>query len=187
MPPVRKVDLLPPDIRRELDERAAAAGWGDARGLSAWLSEQGYEIGKTAVGEHVQALRAEYDGTMREVRAMAELSRILVEQDPDSQAALNDMAGRIMTDQLVRAAKDLRGAVDMSLEDRIGLLKQLAQPITQAQRAAVYQRRHTAEVRAQIEAEARAGAADRAAVTAQAKGVSADGIAALRAAIMGEL
>lgn len=187
MPPVRKIDRLPPDIRHELDERAAAAGWGDVRGLSAWLAEQGYEISKTAVGQHVQGLRAEYDETMREVRAMAELSRVLVDQDPDQQAALNDMAARLMTDQLVRAAKELRGAVDLSIEDRIALLGRLATPITQAQRAAVYQRRHTAEVRAQIEAEARAGAAERATAAAATRGVSADGIAALRAAILGEL
>ena len=158
MPPVRKIDTLPQELRRELDDRAAAAGWGDVRGLSAWLAEQGYSIGKTAVGEHVAALRAEYDDTMREVRAMAALARIMVDEDPDQQASLNDLAGRLMTDQLVRAAKELRGAVDLPIEERIPLLKALAQPITQAQRAAVYSRRWSAEQQKAVEEAAREAA-----------------------------
>lgn len=176
MPPVRKIDTLPPDVRRELDARAAAAGFGDVRGLSAWLKEQGWEVSKSAVGEHVRSLRAEYDGTMREVRAMAELARLLVDADPDEQAALNEMASRLMTDQLVRAAKELREATHLGVEERIPLLKQIAVPITQAQRAAVYARRWSAE-----QMQAAAAAAEEA---AKAAGLDAEAAAGISAATL---
>jgi hypothetical protein len=157
MSPRPKVDQLPEPIRRELDARAAAAGFGDARGLSAWLAAEGYSIGKSAIAEHVASLKAEYDDTMREVRAMAELARLVAAQDADEQASLNDLATRIYTDQLVRAAKELR-STDMAVDERIGLLQKLGQPITQAQRAAVYARRWSAEQRRQAEAAAREAA-----------------------------
>jgi hypothetical protein len=158
MPPVRLFDTFPPEVQRRFNEEAAARGWGDLRGLSEWLAAEGYTLGKTAVGEVVQGLKAEYDETMREVRAMAELARIMVDSDPDQQASLNDLAGRLMTDQLVRAAKELRGAQDLPIEERIPLLRQLAQPITQAQRAAVYSRRWSAEQRKEAEAAAKEAA-----------------------------
>lgn len=154
----RKVDTLPADIRRELDARAQAAGWGDVRGLSVWLSEQGYSISKSAVGEHVSALKAEYDSTMREMREMAALARVMIDDDPDEQASLHDLASRLVTDQLVRAAKDLRQAQGMPIEERIPLLARIAQPITQAQRAAVYSRRWSAEQQRAAEQAAREAA-----------------------------
>lgn len=177
MPPVRKIDRLPPSVRHELADRAAAAGWGDIRGLTAWLREQGYEITKSTVGEHVKGLRVEYDETMREVRAMAELARVMVDEDPDSQASLNDLAGRLMTDQLVRAAKELRDAQEMEIGHRIELLDKLARPITQAQRAAVYSRRWSVEQRREAEAAAREAARE-AAKLAGLDDATADRVAA---------
>jgi hypothetical protein len=152
MPSVRLFDTFPPDVQRRFNAQAAACGWGDLCGLSEWLAAEGYTLGKSAVGEVVAGLKDEYDETMREVHAMAELARVLVDQDPDQQASLNDLAGRLMTDQLVRAARELRSAQDIPIEDRIPLLKQLAQPITQAQRAAVYSRRWPAEQRREAKA-----------------------------------
>lgn len=158
MPPVRKIDLLPADIRRELDERAAAAGWGDVRGLSAWLQDQGYEIGKTAVGEHVQALRAEYAATMREIRATVELTRLMVDADPDEQASLHEVINRMGGVALMRNLKDLAEAKDLDAEVRIPLIAKAMQANTQAQRGAVYSRRWSAEQRKAAEDAAREAA-----------------------------
>ncbi|MBV5274021.1 MAG: DUF3486 family protein [Lamprocystis purpurea] len=158
MPPVSWYDRLPADFRLDFCKEAAARGWGDMVGLSAWLTERGYSIGKSAVGETVKQLRDEYDDTMREMRAMAELARQITEQDSDPTAALNDLAGRLMTDQLVRAAKELRAAEDLDISDRIKLLQKLAMPITQSQRAAVYARRWSQEQRREAEAAVREAA-----------------------------
>ena len=116
---------------------------------------------------------------------MAELARLLVDADPDEQAALNEMASRLMTDQLVRAAKELREATHLGVEERIPLLKQIAVPITQAQRAAVYARRWSAEqlqaaAAAAGEAAKAAGLDDRAAA-----GISAATLERIRREVLG--
>lgn len=56
MPPPSKIDLLPPEVRAELDRRLIAHAFGNSVGLSEWLAEKGYEIGKSAVGLCGQAV-----------------------------------------------------------------------------------------------------------------------------------
>lgn len=158
MPPVSWYAKLPEAFRRAFVDEAAARGWGDLDGLVAWLQGEGYDIRRSAVGEAVKKLHDEYDETMSEMRAMAELARQITEQDSDPTAALNDLAGRLMTDQLVRAAKELRAAEDLDISDRIKLLQKLAMPITQSQRAAVYARRWSQEQRREAEAAVREAA-----------------------------
>ena len=173
MPRVPLFDTLPAAVRDRFNAEAAARGWGDLAGLSQWLAAEGYGLKKSAVGEVVSKLRAEYEGTLAEVRTLAELARVMVGADPDEQASLNDLASRLVTDQLVRTAKDLRQAGHLSIEERIPLLAKLAAPITQAQRAAVYSRRWSAEQQRAVQAAAR-----EAALAAGVSGDTADRIAA---------
>ncbi len=79
MPPVRKVDLLPPEVREELDQRIIAAGFGDYIALSEWLAERGYAIGKSTLGEHGQELERE----LAAVRASTQAALLLDEAARD--------------------------------------------------------------------------------------------------------
>lgn len=56
MPPPSKIDLLPDDVRSELDERIVANGFGGYVALADWLAERGYEIGKSTLGLHGKRL-----------------------------------------------------------------------------------------------------------------------------------
>lgn len=151
MSKVSLFDILPEEVKEELFTRAKEAGFGNIQGLTDWLNSLGYEIRKSAVGNKVKVMRQEYDELTYEMRAMSELARQIVTDDPDQQAALNDLGARMVTDQLIRAARELHQA-DLPIEERIPLLNKLAQPLTQSQRAAVYSRRWSRDLAATIAA-----------------------------------
>ncbi len=184
MPKVSLFDTLPEEVKEALFTRAKEAGFGNILGLTDWLNSLGYEIRKSAVGERVKAMRQEYDELTYEMRAMSELARQIVTDDPDQQAALNDLGARMVTDQLIRAARALHQA-DLPIEERIPLLNKLAQPLTQSQRAAVYSRRWSQEQRQEAEAAARAEAAERATAVATRSGLSGETVDAIRREILG--
>lgn len=57
MPPVANIAKLPAYVRAQLDQRLLESGFGDVRGASAWLAEQGYRIGKSAIADYASANR----------------------------------------------------------------------------------------------------------------------------------
>ncbi|WP_165664404.1 phage protein Gp27 family protein [Metapseudomonas otitidis] len=59
MPPRSKVELLPQDVRDELDKRLRESGYGELVALSHWLKEtHGMFIGKSALGQYSSGLKA---------------------------------------------------------------------------------------------------------------------------------
>ena len=56
MPPPSKIDLLPEEVRRELEEKIISNGFGGYVALSEWLAERGFEIGKSTLGVHGKKL-----------------------------------------------------------------------------------------------------------------------------------
>lgn len=93
MPPPRKIDLMPPELRRWLAEELEARGFGDildvTEALNFRLAEAGQEltIGKTAVGDFSKALKDQREafqiaetllGDM-DIEAEGELHRVLVQ------------------------------------------------------------------------------------------------------------
>jgi hypothetical protein len=49
MPQTKAVDLLPDEVRQELENRLLANGFGGYQGLTEWLQKQGFEIGRRSV------------------------------------------------------------------------------------------------------------------------------------------
>lgn len=157
MPPVRKIDKLPREVRDELDARASAAGWGNIQGLADWLLAEGYQVSKSAVGVHVKELREQFEAAMADVRMTAELARLMAREDPDQQAVIADASTRIVQDSLLRAALQLRQD-GMDPAEMAPLLSQIARAVADVSRVTIAQRRHSDAVRKQAEAEARAAA-----------------------------
>lgn len=52
MSAIRRVEVLPATLRRELDGRLIASGFGNLVALSQWLHSKGHRIGKSALGEY---------------------------------------------------------------------------------------------------------------------------------------
>ena len=94
MPAVRKIDLMPPELRRWLKEELERSGFGDHReiteALNFRLQEEGLElsIGKSAIGDYSKALKDQ-----REAFAIADalLSDMDIEAEGDLHRTLMQM------------------------------------------------------------------------------------------------
>lgn len=47
-----KIDLMPKEVRAELEKRIVEGGFANYRGLAKWLKDNGYAISRSAVHRH---------------------------------------------------------------------------------------------------------------------------------------
>jgi len=183
MAPRSKVFELPTELRAELDRRLIDSGFGDYRGLSAWLADEGYSIGKSALHTYGSDLEADFERTMAEVQRTQRLAMAFADSSPDERGAMVGATARIASESLLRITMALRE----SEEDPARLAKLMpgiARSLGELGRLTISQEQWAQELRSKAAAQARAEAADAAEQSAKRNGVSPDGIAALRAAIL---
>jgi hypothetical protein len=88
MPPPKKLDLIPIELRQRLAEELQSRGFGDivdvTEALNHWLDEEGLElrVGKTAVGEYSKLLKDQ-----RDAFAMAET--LLADMDIEAESNMH--------------------------------------------------------------------------------------------------
>ena len=177
------VYALPPEVRDQLNARLVSQGFGGYSELAEWLSAQGYELSRSAVHRYGAELEAEYEAAMGDVRRASELARAYADADPDDAAALTGAVNRMAQEQLLRALLGLRkaeAAGEHAPGDMAKHLSTVSRALADLGRLDIQRTKHAIQVRRELAAEA----ADRAEAAAKKGGVSADGIAALRAAIM---
>ncbi|MCU0842801.1 MAG: DUF3486 family protein [Thiobacillaceae bacterium] len=189
MPPRPAVAQLPTAVRDELNSRLIANGFGDYAALSAWLADAGYEISKSALHRWGDKLEQEFAGAMADARRAAELGRALAGDDDGT--GLRRATTALAQETLLRVLMGLRQAEDAAARDGgevdpVALARSLSlvtRSLADLGRLGLADTKYATE-QAKL---ALAAASDAAASTARGQGLSADGIAALRAAIMGAL
>lgn len=100
MPPRSKVYELPSEVRSKLDGRLIDSGFGGYRGLSEWLAEQGYSIGKSALAEYGADLEADWQSAMGRLHESGRLAEQFVARQKDG------AGGVAMTKASIRLAQD---------------------------------------------------------------------------------
>jgi len=91
VPPRSKIRTLPEDVRRELDARLIASGFGGYAELAAWLNDNGLEIGVSSVKRY----GADLEKRIEMIRLATEQAESLVEAAGDT-GALADGAMRLI-------------------------------------------------------------------------------------------
>lgn len=183
MPRRSAIFELPPEVRERLNARLVEAGFGDYQALADWLAEQGYQISRSAVHRYGQELEAEYAAAMGDVRRATELARAYAEADPDDGAALTGAIARMAQESLLRILLNLRkaeAAGDAESADMARHMSQVSRALADLGRVTIAHAKHAAALRREIAAEV----VERAEAASTRAGVSADAIAALRAAIL---
>lgn len=148
MPPPRKVDLLPPDVRAELDRRIQARAFSGYAGLSAWLAELGYEISISRLAEHGQDLKA----TLKAVAISTKAAQLVVEANPDDEdnrsAAVISMLQTNFFDLMVglNAAQ-----AEDDPNNRAKLLANISKSFAHLTHASITQKKHGLRVRQEVE------------------------------------
>lgn len=177
VPPRPKVEKLPAEIRNELDRRLAKSGFGGYVALSQWLTEQGYAIGKSALGEYGQNLQHK----LAAIKASTEAARQISEAAPDDADLRSGAVISMIQTEVFNVLVALQEANTVKdTMQRAKLLSSVAKNVATLSRASVNQKRHEIEIRAKAQA-----AADRVAKVAKKGGLTAGAVDTIRREILG--
>lgn len=148
MPPPPKIALLPEAVRVELDALLIQRAFADYHGLAAWLREQGYEIGKSAVHTYGQGLKRK----LAAIRASTEAARLIAEAAPDEEDRRSEAVMSMVQSDMFGMLVALQEAEDADPQERIKLLGHAARAIADLSRASIAQKKHAAAVQAKLDA-----------------------------------
>ena len=181
MPPRSKVHGLPPELKEWLDSELVKRGFGDYVQLAADLKARGADISKSAL----QRYGSPFERAMARVKMATEQACALVDAAPDDEDKLSSAVIRITQEKILNMLMDL----DIDAEDVD--VNELFKNAAEIGKAIAANKKFSLEARAAIEAAARRkaleDASQKAAESAKQQGLSANGVAALREAIMGAL
>lgn len=156
MPVRAKADLLPEDIREELDARIKGDGWANYQDHSEWLAERGYMIKKSALanyGKRLQELDQAAEAKLRTVRAATDAAIMMSREMQDDEAQLSAAVISMIQSDMFQVMVSLQEAND---EDdpaqRMELLAKAARAAADAGRASVSLKKFSSEVRQKIDA-----------------------------------
>ena len=96
MPARSAIATLPPEVRTALDARLVEQGFADYSALTAWLSEQGYQISRSAVHRHGQHI----ERRLRQIEASTQAAQSLSAASADDEDALSDATLRLVQSRL---------------------------------------------------------------------------------------
>lgn len=167
MPAPSKLDLLPDDLRRDLDARIIGNGFAGYVELSAWLASRGFSIGKSAVGAYGQKL----ERRLSAIKASTEAARLITEAAPDDADDRSNAIISLVQTQIFEALLGLQDAEEETDPGaRVEILGKAAKNIATLTRASVNRNKWARELREKALLEA----ANRVENAAQARGLSAE-------------
>lgn len=177
MPAPSKFDLMDEPTRAELDRRIVAQGFAGYVALSEWLTAQGYEIGKTAVGMRGQNLKRK----LAAIRASTEAAKMIAAAAPDeSDERSNAIISLVQTEMFEALVQMQEAEAEEDQGTRIEILGKAAKHIAALTRASVTRNKWAAEVKVKVDA-----AAKSVADICKRAGISDDTANALRKQILG--
>lgn len=148
MAPPSKVALLPEDLRREFEGRLIRGAFSGYEALSDWLAEQGYEISKSVLHKHGQALKRK----LAAIEASTRAAQLIAEAAPDEQDHRSEALMSLLQTDLFGMLVNLQEAEEADPEERVKLLSTAARAIADLSRASVAQKRWAASVKIKLDA-----------------------------------
>lgn len=177
VPPPSKIDLLPPEIREELDRKLITNAFSGFVALSDWLASLGYFIGKSAIGVRSQQLERRINAS----RAAVQAAEALEEATRDDAGALSNA---IYAQFQVGIQDALLSCVEAGEEEdpkkRLALLTRAGKDFAAIGRGNIAGRKHMADVREKLTA-----AREEVRKLAEGAGVSEETLAAIDRRLQG--
>jgi len=134
MPKPSVFDTLPEAVRDELNQKLIGSGFGDLVALADWLTNQGYTVSKSRLGEYSKGLKEKMEKTAARGRERVEIAKALRGLSEDDKAALMELNEMAAMDQLMDMYE---AAADMALEERMEALPKLIRAQADLSRSAV--------------------------------------------------
>jgi hypothetical protein len=166
-----KIDLLPENVRQELNAKLIGGSFSGYVELEDWLRGLGVEVSKSSIHRYGSKL----DQRMAELKASTEQAKALVQASPDESADMSEALMRLMQQKLFTLLMDMD--IDPDDTPNIGTIAKAMAPLA---RASIALKQHQVAT-----AERAAAAANTADSIAKRGGLSEEAAAELRAAILG--
>ena len=139
-----KVELLPDEVRANLEQRLIAGSFSGYEELAAWLREQGFDISKSSLHRYGSTFEERCAG----LKIATEQARAIVQSSPDDEGAMGDALTRLVQEKMFTVLLSL-GEIDPESVD----LPKMTRAIADLGRTALRQKQHAAEVRKNARAE----------------------------------
>lgn len=138
-----KVNALPEELRRELEQRLIRNGFSDYDGLVEWLVSQGFEIHRSSV----YRFGSKFEDRLRALKVSTEKARAVVEASPDDAGDMSEALTRLTQ----QAAFDI--LMELELDPETIEFPKLVRAIADINRSSVTLKKYQAEARVRIEAD----------------------------------
>lgn len=180
MPKPRKVDLLPENIKKDLERQLVDRGFGDYCQLSDWLGEQGYEISKSALHRY----GTEFKENLEKMNVVAHQTRAIIEAFPDEEDIAAQALSRLSQTQMF----DILNGMDINTvvqdleegKDAVNKYTKLLGAMTKLNQTSVNLKKYAAEIKTKAQA-----AADLVSDRARKGGLSDTAVDEIRSRILG--
>jgi len=169
MPKRSSVDMLPEEIRAELNRRLISGGFSGYEALAEWLGERGCEISKSSLHRHGQRL----EKRLAAIRIATEQARAIAEAAGDDEGVMNDALIRLVQEKTFQALVEMEDAGEIALH-KVGRM------IADLSRSSIAQKRWMAETREKAKA-----ASDEVVTLARRSGLSEEKAEEIRRKILG--
>jgi flagellar biosynthesis component FlhA len=174
MPQRSKTDLIPKEIRAELDKRIAEGRIANYRALAKWLNDNGCEICKRDAAHHGERL----EHRLEVVKLATEQARAIAEASRYEEGA--------MSDALIRLVQQIDLDILLDLDSETvppRTLEAISRSVASLARASVSQKKWMAGVRDKLNAEV-GRAAEQVAQATRAGGLSPEAEQQIRNALL---
>jgi TusA-related sulfurtransferase len=172
---------LPAEVKKWLDRALAENNFSEYMLLSAELKERGFSISKSALHRYGQKL----ENKLLLIKQSTEAAQAIVDAAPDEGDARSEAILGLIQTELFESIMKLEESEDMEPGQRMKVLASCAKSIATMTRASVNQKRWKVEFEDKVRQEERERAAEQAAASAKAGGVSEETILAIRRDILG--
>lgn len=149
-----------------------------------WLTEQGFDISRSAVGRKGQALRKDFQRNLDMVKSATLGAEIIAETTKDDNGKLADGLIALVQGGLFDVMSNLSAANESDdPEERMKLLSNAARASADVGRASIATKKYRREAESEIIRKAREQDAELMSKAAKAEGVSEQGIVRMREAL----
>lgn len=172
------ITALPEPVREALNRELSARNFSGYEALEEWLSEQGFEISKSAIHRYGQKI----ERRMAAIKASTEAAKFITEAAGDDQDARSEAVIALVQTEMFDSIIAIQeaGDEDMSPADRLGMMSSAAKNIATLARASIAQKQFKTTVQARA-----TEAAEKVAKLAKKGGMSAATVEEIKRSILG--
>jgi len=156
------VELLPDEVRRDLEKKLIRGGFAGYEELAEWLRDQGYEISKSSVHRYGK----KFEDRLRALKVATDQAKAIAEASEDDAGAMNDAIIRLVQ------TKTFELLVELETDNKS--LPRIGQMVAKLAQAAVRQKKWQTEMETAARKRALEDAASAVESAAAEQGLSSD-------------